>query len=234
MSAFSTYTSVQFMLGANSPCGITSGLIFIIIGDLCRITSIWLYLFRNMPSKRQRPSRKTICSISSILRILENLGEPEEDIDERVVEKEIVSNIKDFIIRFGTDFVFMGNQYRIEAAGEEMFIDLLFFNRELNCMVAVDLKSGKFRPSYLGQMTTYLTVLDDTVRKAHENPSIGLILCRDMNKAFVDYVIRDYAKPLGVATYSTTKDMSEKMKNALPDPEELKRLVLAQNAEDKE
>ena len=67
-----------------------------------------------------------------------------------------------------------------------------------------------------------------------ENPSIGLILCRDMNKAFIDYVIRDYAKPLGVATYSTTKDMSEKMKKALPDPEELKRLVLAQNAEDKE
>ena len=166
---------------------------------------------------------------------IENLGDPEEDIDERVVEKEIVRNIKDFIIRFGTDFVFMGNQYRIEAAGEELFIDLLFFNRELNCMVAVDLKAGKFRPSYLGQMTTYLTVLDDTVRKAHENPSIGLILCRDMNKAFVDYVIRDYAKPLGVATYSTTKDMSEKMKNALPDPEELKRLVLAQNVvEDKE
>lgn len=129
---------------------------------------------------------------------IENLGESEEDIDERVVEKEIVRNIKDFIIRFGTDFVFMGNQYRIEAAGEEIFIDLLFFNRELNCMVAVDLKAGKFRPSYLGQMTTYLTVLDDTVKKPHENPSIGLILCRDMNKAFVDYVIRDYAIRLGL------------------------------------
>lgn len=93
----------------------------------------------------------------------------------------------------------MGNQYRIEATGEEMFIDLLFFNCELNCMVAVDLKAGKFRPSYLGQMNTYLTVLDGTVRKPHENPSIALILCRDMKKAFVDYVIRDYAKPLGVA-----------------------------------
>ena len=112
---------------------------------------------------------------------IENLGEPEEDIDERVVEKEIVRNIKDFIIRFGTDFVFMGNQYFIDAAGEEMFIDLLFFNRELNYMVAVDLKVGKIRPSYLGQLTTYLTAMDDTVRKPHENPSIVLILCRDMN-----------------------------------------------------
>lgn len=165
---------------------------------------------------------------------IENLGEPEEDVDERIIEKEIVRNIKDFIIRFGTDFVFMGNQYRIEVAGEEMFIDLMFFNRELNCMVAVDLKAEKFRPSYLGQMTTYLTVLDDTVKKPHENPSTGLVLYRDMNKAFVDYVIRDYAKPLGVATYSTTKNMSEKMKNALPDTEELKRLVLAQNVKNEE
>ena len=115
-----------------------------------------------------------------------------------------------------------------------MFIDLLFFNRELNCMVAVDLKAGKFRLSYLGQMAKYLIVLDDTVRKPHENPSIGLILFHDMNKAFVDYIIRDYAKPLGVAIYSTTKEMSENMKNAIPDPEELKQLVLAQNVEDKE
>lgn len=156
---------------------------------------------------------------------IENLGEADEDVDERVIENEIVKNIKDFIIRFGTDFIFMGNQYRIEIADEEMFVDLLFFNRELNCMVAVELKAGKFRPSYLGQMNTYLSVLDDTVRKPHENASIGLILCKDMNKAFVDYVIRDYDKPLGVATYKTTKDMSDRMRNALPDTEQLKRLL---------
>jgi predicted nuclease of restriction endonuclease-like (RecB) superfamily len=155
----------------------------------------------------------------------ENLGETDEDIDERMIENQIVNNIKDFIIRFGTDFIFMGNQYRIEIAGEEMFIDLLFFNRELNCLVAVELKAGKFKPAYLGQLNTYLTVLDDKVRKEHENPSVGLILCRDMNKAFVDYVIRDYDKPLGVATYKTYKDMPDDMKKALPDVEELKRIL---------
>jgi predicted nuclease of restriction endonuclease-like (RecB) superfamily len=155
----------------------------------------------------------------------ENLGETDEDIDERIIENQIVNNIKDFIIRFGTDFIFMGNQYRIEIAGEEMFIDLLFFNRELNCLVAVELKAGKFKPAYLGQLNTYLTVLDDKVRKEHENPSVGLILCRDMNKAFVDYVIRDYDKPLGVATYKTYKDMPDDMKRALPDVEELKRIL---------
>lgn len=89
----------------------------------------------------------------------------------------------------------------------------------------MELKAGKFKPSYLGQLNAYLTVLDDKVRKSHENPSIGLILCRDMNRAFVDYVIRDYDKPLGVATYKTYKDMSDDMKKALPNVEDLKRLL---------
>lgn len=161
----------------------------------------------------------------------ENLGEASEDIDDRIIENQIVNNIKEFIVRFGTDFIFMGNQYRIEVAGEEMFIDLLFFNRELNCLVAVELKTGKFKPSYLGQLNTYLTILDDKVRKEHENPSVGLILCKDMNKAFVDYVIRDYEKPLGVATYKTYKDMSDEMKKALPDVDDLRKLLVSEAQE---
>ena len=161
----------------------------------------------------------------------ENLGEASEDIDERIIENQIVNNIKEFIVRFGTDFIFMGNQYRIEVAGEEMFIDLLFFNRELNCLVAVELKTGKFKPSYLGQLNTYLTILDDKVRKEHENPSVGLILCKDMNKAFVDYVIRDYEKPLGVATYKTYKDMSDDMKKALPNVDDLRKLLVSEEQE---
>ena len=155
----------------------------------------------------------------------ENLGEADEDIDERIIENQIVKNIKDFIIRFGTDFIFIGNQYRLEVAGEEMFVDLLFFNRELNCLVAVELKAGKFKHTYLGQLNTYLTVLDDKVKKPHENPSVGLILCKDMNKTFVDYVIRGYDKPLGVATYRTSKDMPKEMKKALPPVEDLKKLL---------
>ena len=163
---------------------------------------------------------------------IENLGESDDDIDERVIENEIVRNVRDFIIRFGTDFIFIGNQYRIEIAGEEMFIDLLFFNRELNCLVAVELKSGKFKASYLGTLNTYLSVIDDTVKKPHENPSIGLILCKDMNRSFVDYVIRDYDKPLGVATYKTSKDMTDEMRKALPDINELKRILDGSGNED--
>ena len=93
----------------------------------------------------------------------------------------------------------------------------------MNCLVAVELKTGKFKTSYLGQLQGYLSVLDGFERKPHENPAIGLILCKDMNKSFVDYVIQDYSKPMGVATYKTSKDMSEELKRALPDIEELKK-----------
>ncbi|SEA84701.1 Predicted nuclease of restriction endonuclease-like (RecB) superfamily, DUF1016 family [Pseudobutyrivibrio sp. ACV-2] len=147
------------------------------------------------------------------------------DIDEKVVENAIVNNVKNFILTFGRDFAFIGNQYHLDAFGEDQYIDLLFFNRELNCLVAVELKKGKFKPSYLGQLQGYLSILDGFEKKPHENPAIGVILCRDMNKSFVDYVIQDYSKPMGVATYKTSKDMSEELKKALPDIEELKRLL---------
>ena len=147
------------------------------------------------------------------------------DIDERVVEKEIIHNIKNFIMTFGRDFAFVGNQYHLEAFSEDFFPDLLFFNRELNCLVVVELKTGDFKPGYLGQLMTYLRILDDKVKKAHENPSIGIVLCKNANKDFVEYVIQDYAKPMGVATYRLSEDMPEKLREALPDVEELKKLL---------
>ena len=147
------------------------------------------------------------------------------DIDEKVVENAIIHNVKNFILTFGKDFAFIRNQYHLDAFGEDQYIDLLFFNRELNCLVAVELKRGKFKTSYLGQLQGYLSVLDGYERKPHENPAIGIILCKDMNKSFVDYVIQDYTKPMGVATYKTSKDMSEELRRALPDIEDLKRLL---------
>ena len=147
------------------------------------------------------------------------------EIDERVVEKEIIHNIKKFIMTFGRDFAFVGNQYHLEAFSEDFFPDLLFFNRELNCLVVVELKTGNFKPGYLAQLMTYLRILDDKVRKPHENPSIGIVLCKTANKDFVEYVIQDYAKPMGVATYRLSEDMPEKLREALPDVEELKKLL---------
>lgn len=156
---------------------------------------------------------------------IEELGAKSVDVDERIIEQSIVNNIRDFIIRFGKDFIFMGNQYRVVLEGEEMFIDLLFFSRELASMVAVELKYGKFKSSYLGQLCAYLQALDLTVKKPHENPSIGIVLCKEMNEAFVDIVVRSYDNPMGVATYKTKQDMPENLKKALPDLDEMKALL---------
>lgn len=148
-----------------------------------------------------------------------------QDTDERLVENAIIHNIKNFILTFGKGFAFIRNQYHLDAFGEDQYIDLLFFNRELNCLVAVELKTGKFKTAYLGQLQGYLSILDGFERRPHENPSIGIILCKDMNKSFVDYVIRDYSRPMGVATYKTSKDMSEELRNALPDIEALRKVL---------
>ena len=157
---------------------------------------------------------------------VEQLGiRDKQDIDENVLENAIVQNVKNFILSFGKDFAFIRNQYHLDAFGEDQYIDLLFFNRELNCLVAVELKMGKFKTSYLGQLFGYLAVLDEFERKPHENPSLGIILCKDMNKSFVDFVIRDYTKPMGVATYKTSKDMSDKLKKALPGIDDFKDLL---------
>lgn len=149
-----------------------------------------------------------------------------DDVDERVVEQAIVRNIKRFIMTFGRDFAFIGNQYHLEIFNEELFPDLLFFNRELNCMVVVELKKGAFKPGYIGQLQTYMRVLDDKVRKPHENPTIGILLCKSADKAFVEYVIRDYNSPMGVSTYKTAADMEEHIRQSLPDMEEMRKLLI--------
>ena len=157
---------------------------------------------------------------------VEELGARDiEDIDERIVEIKIVQNIKNFIMTFGRDFTFVGNQFRVEALGHIHIIDLLFFNRELSSLVAIELKTGPFKTAYLGQLNMYLRVLDDFVRKPNENPSIGIVLCKSADKAYVEYAVRDYDKPMGVATYKTASDMPERLRKALPDVEELKKLL---------
>ena len=157
---------------------------------------------------------------------VEEIGERDkEDVDERVVEQQIVQNIKNFILTFGKDFAFIGNQYHLEVYGVEFFPDLLFFNRELNALVVIELKTGEFKSSYLGQLMTYLRILDDHVKKPHENPSIGIVLCKSSNKELVEYVIQDYHKPMGVATYKTSAEMPENLRKALPDVEQLRNLL---------
>lgn len=150
------------------------------------------------------------------------------DVDERVVEKEIVNKVKNFIMTLGRDFTFMGNQQLLEVYGVEHFPDLLFFNRELNAMVVIELKTGDFKTSYLGQLMGYLTILDEKVRKQHENPSIGIVLCKSANREYVEFMIRDYTKPMGVATYKTADEMPDNLRRTLPSQEELIKLMEAE------
>jgi len=157
---------------------------------------------------------------------IEEIGERDAaDVDERVVEQSIVHNIKKFIMTFGRDFAYVGNQLLMEVYGVEQFPDLVFFNRELNCLVIVELKTGDFKTSYLGQLMGYLSIADAKLKKAHENPSIGIVLCKTANKRFVEFVIKDYDKPMGVATYKTSEEMPERLRNVLPAPEELEKLL---------
>lgn len=147
----------------------------------------------------------------------EDIYESEDERNEPMLTKRIVDNIRDFILRFGQDFMFIRPQYRLLAGSEEKFVDLLFFNRQLNCLVAVELKDCRFQPAHLGQLSFYLSLLDEQVRKPHENPSIGLVLCREMDRTVVEIAIRDYNKPMGVATFRLGEDAPEEYNRILPD-----------------
>ena len=182
---------------------------------------------QTMPSARQAIKAIRMFKDEYLLDYInvEDIDAQEKDVDERLVEQRIVHNIKRFIMTLGRDFTFVGNQYHLEVYGEEMWSDLLFFNRELNALVAIELKVGKFKAAYLGQLYAYLQVLDDKVRKPHENPSIGIVLCKSANQSYAEYAVRDYNKPMGVATYKTITDMPEAMRQTLPDLEELKKIM---------
>ena len=183
---------------------------------------------RTLPTPKQALQAISVFKDEYLLDFInvEELGVRDwQDVDERVMENAIIHNVKNFILAFGRDFAFIRNQYHLDAFGEDQYIDLLFFNRALNCLVAVELKTGKFKTAYLGHLQGYLSILDACERKPHENPAIGLILCKDVNRSFADYVIRDYTKPMGVAAYKTSRDMSEDLRKALPDIEDLRRLL---------
>lgn len=138
----------------------------------------------------------------------------ERDLEQRMVEK-----IRDVIIEFGHGFAFMGNQYRIQVEDKEYFLDLLFYHRRLQCLVAVELKIGAFKPEYAGKMNFYLNLLDDFIKEDHENPSIGIILCAERDRLEVEYSLRNLMRPMGVAQYHLTRELPSDLKNHLPSSE---------------
>lgn len=142
---------------------------------------------------------------------------------EKEFEAALISKIKDFLSELGTFFCFVGSQYRLEVDEEEYFIDLLLYHRLLRSLVAIELKIGKFRPEYSGKMQFYLSALDDKVRVPGENPSIGIIICKEKQKTTVEYALRDAKKPIGVATYKMTPSLPKGLTRYLPSKEDIEK-----------
>ena len=132
--------------------------------------------------------------------ILEFLDMP-SDYKEKDLRKAIVSNLKKFILEFGREFAFVGEEYKVQVGDTDFFIDLVFYNRELSCLVAIELKTEKFKPEHIGQMQFYLEALDRDVKKPNENLSVGLILCASKNDMIVEYALSKSLSPSLVAAY---------------------------------
>lgn len=149
----------------------------------------------------------------------------DDEHSEYELEQAIVKNIRAFLMEFGTDFSFIGNQYRIEIEDKEYFIDLLLYSRRLQAMIAIELKIGEFKPEYKGKMEFYLNVLNDTVKLPHENPAIGIIICKSKKRMIVEYALKSSTMPIGIATYNLSSELPDAYKELLPDSEEIARKI---------
>lgn len=145
------------------------------------------------------------------------------DARERDLERGLLARVKDVLLEMGKGFTFVGSQYHLAVGGQDWYVDLLFYHRRLRCLVAVDLKTGAFQPEHAGKMNFYLAALDDRSREPGENPSIGLILCRERNRVVVEYALRHAAGPIGVAEYhlSAGQALPAELAGALPTAEEI-------------
>lgn len=148
-----------------------------------------------------------------------------EDAKEKDLEEALINNITKVLLELGKGFAFVGNQYHLEVAGEDYYIDLLFYNIKLKCYVVIELKIGVFKPEYAGQLSFYLTAIDEQIKEANDNPTIGLLLCRYKNNVVAEYTLRDMNKPMGVSEYRINDYLPENLQKELPSIEELITIV---------
>ena len=163
---------------------------------------------------------------------VEELGMHDEDVDESVIETNIVHNVKNFIMTFGRGFTFSGSQVHYDKLGHDHWIDLLFFNRDLNRTVVFELKNSGFKVAYPAQLSAYLRILNDDDRRDHEEAPIGIILCKHADKDYAGYIMQDFRQPMGVATYKTADEMDPELLKVLPPKEELQRIFVESSRED--
>ena len=150
-----------------------------------------------------------------------------DEYSESELEQALLNNIRGFLLEMGTNFTFVGSQYRIYVNEKMYKIDLLLFHRQLQSLIAVDLKIGEFEPEHKGKTEFYLSVLNDTVKLPHENPAIGIIICKSKDRTIVEYSLKTATLPIGVATYNTTNVLPNEYKSFLPSAEEIGQKLLA-------
>ncbi|KVO05931.1 hypothetical protein WM28_03265 [Burkholderia ubonensis] len=139
-----------------------------------------------------------------------------EDAQERDIEQALTRHITRFLLELGAGFAFVGRQYRLEVGGDEFFIDLLFYHLKLRCYVVVELKATPFRPDYAGQLNFYLSAVDAQLRAPEDQPTIGLLLCRERNRLVAEYALRGMANPMGVAEYQLLRQIPKSLESGLP------------------
>ena len=148
-----------------------------------------------------------------------------EDMKERDIEQALVKDVASLLLELGTGFAFVGNQYHLNVGGDDFYIDLLFYNLNLRCYVVIELKTGDFKPEYAGQLNFYLSAVDGILKKDTDNPSIGLLLCKNKNNLVAEYALKDMSKPMGVSQYEITKSLPKEYENQLPSVEDLQKRI---------
>lgn len=146
---------------------------------------------------------------------------------ESELELALIKNIRNFLIEMGSNFTFLGNQYKLSVNNNDYYIDLLLFHRKLNCLIAIELKIGDFLPEYKGKMEFYLSVLNDTIKQPHENESIGIIICKSKDRTIVEYSLKTSTLPIGVATYSTSGVLPKEYSALLPTAQQIQEKLIS-------
>jgi predicted nuclease of restriction endonuclease-like (RecB) superfamily len=155
-----------------------------------------------------------------------------EEAQERAVEGALVRHVTEFLLELGAGFAFVGRQVLLDVAGDEFFIDLLFYHLKLRCYIVIELKGGKFKPEHLGQLSFYLTAVDEQVKHPQDGPTIGLLLCKSKNKVVAEYALRNVNKPLGVADYQLVESLPPELQTSLPSIEQIERELAGADSPD--
>jgi predicted nuclease of restriction endonuclease-like (RecB) superfamily len=146
-----------------------------------------------------------------------------DEAQEREIENALVKHVTEFLLELGAGFAFVGRQVLLDVGGDEFFIDLLFYHLKLRCYVVIELKGGKFKPEHLGQLGFYLTAVDRQVKSEHDNPSIGLLLCKSKNKVVAEYALGDKSQPMGIAEYKLLDSLPAELRTSLPSIEQIEQ-----------